>query len=87
MGNINDILERKKEIMKRNFFRYLKNENVFYKFLYNFKKRDKFWIKDFQNINSMPNVIDKAFIWPATKEGMDYWRDKNNDFRSQFNWK
>ena len=93
-SDIDNLTQKKMDKLKIEFIRFLKNENIYIKFLRNFEKRDN-WNSHFKNMDdvfyscakhSVKNVIDKSFRWSDTLEGFSFWSDKNNKFKCNFEW-
>lgn len=80
-------MKDKEEIRKR-FFRFLKEENVYKLFIKNFKNRTNCYIRfnsfdelfDYCSENDQRGLIDFAFVWEYTKQGSSFWRILNMKF-------
>ena len=71
---------------KKRFFRFLKEEDAYGKWVYNLNKKlnDESVSKDYLSTfvlneeDKCENAIDFAFVWSKTSQGYDFWEDINN---------
>lgn len=80
-----DNLEQKSYYCKKHFIYFLKQNNAYEKYIYNFEQEDarKFrrWStahtdsKSFFKICNISDYVNKAFHWDCTQQGYDFWLD------------
>ena len=71
---------------RKKFFRFLKEESAYGKWVYNLNKKlnDESTSKDYLSTfvlneeDKCENAIDIAFVWSTTRQGYDFWEDINN---------
>lgn len=70
---------------EKDFIRFLKEQDCFYNYVFNFIKRKKYnTFHDFYNscCRSKNDLISNAFIWRCAKKGFDFWRKIDDNFLS-----
>ncbi len=61
------------------FFLFLKKENIKIKFCFNMENKDR--LESIYRDRNPSYFISHAFIWTRTKEGHDFWKDKDKKWK------
>lgn len=70
------------------FLKFLKDNNIYNKFINNCKKdkefKEKYWhnLADFSKNLNRHNYMTRAFMWDKTKEGSNFWSRYNSDWNN-----
>lgn len=72
---------------KKEFIQFLKQNNAYEQFMFNFKKQNDFFRTKKSNfVNYSPTdlwkYVDYAFNWNKTNEGWDYWAILDKKWKS-----
>lgn len=66
---------------KRLFFSFLKKKNVFHEFEY-YCNRDTFFKRRiFDDVKLVNTFVSCSFIWRNTREGYDFWKKIDEDWK------
>ncbi len=84
------IINQKKEKHKRNFLKFLKQNHIYERFIFNFKKYNIYFKRSEQmNFSKFistclpSSYIDSAFSWRRTAEGFEYWNCINSEYMKE----
>ena len=74
--------------IKQEFIRFLKNNNAYEEYMFNFKNRNIPKISFIEFINNTPKTdyIYQAFPWHKTKGGIQKWSELSKKWVNQLYW-
>ena len=79
------------KLSKRKFIRFLKQNNAYEQFMFNFRKQNplcnnkELYFKSYSNADTL-KYVDYAFVWDNTKEGWEYWANLDKKWKKEYTW-
>ena len=64
--------------------RFLKERNAYSKYRHNLLLHKGYHYRTFIKMFMNSGILSNSFFWRDTKEGYDYWRKLNDEFRNKY---
>jgi hypothetical protein len=64
--------------------KFLKEKNAYSKYRHNLLLNKGYHYGTFLKMSMNSGILSNSFFWRDTKEGFDYWRKLNDEFRNKY---